>query len=190
MPRLPLRPLALTCLVAGAGALLLGCGGDTRRGEDEGASAPATTSTQASTSAPTAPAPVAEVTDPARRRYVARVDRICRTLDPEANSAEERVGAATDAGEAAKAYGDDIKVGETEWRQITAVPVPPGEEQLLKANVFDVIRRQLALRREIRVALAAEDVPRLQSLRGELDNLTRSLVGFARGYGFRDCGAG
>jgi hypothetical protein len=58
----------------------------------------------------------------------------------------------------------------------------------MKANVFEPIRGQLALRESIAKALAATDIPRLRLLRAELDNSTRTLTGFARGYGFRVCG--
>ncbi len=64
----------------------------------------------------------------------------------------------------------------------------PGTAPPCAANLFDPISRQLVLRRQIRNALAAVDVPRLRQLRGELDNLTVALTAFARGYGFRVCG--
>jgi hypothetical protein len=175
-----------------AAALATGCGGDKRRGESE---------TTAATTAPAAPAPGArtqagkggpaistKVTDPARRAYVDRVDSICGRLDPERGTAQERVAKSARPEEAAKAYDETIALGWKELRQIEAIPAPSGERALLRANVFDVIRRQLAVRRLIDRALAAVDVPRLRALRGELDNLTRSLEGFARGYGFQVCG--
>jgi hypothetical protein len=184
----PLRPktLLLACLLVGAPLLALGCGADDRRAVNDGGASTAVTTPSAPTS--TSPVVVTKVTSPARRRYIARVDAVCRRLDRDRNSAEERVGAAADVAEATKAYDDGIAVGESEWREIKAIPAPPGEQQLIQTNVLDVIRRQLDLRRQIRTALAAEDVPRLEALRAELDNLTRSLVGFGRGYGFKVCG--
>ena len=59
---------------------------------------------------------------------------------------------------------------------------------MLRANVFDPVRRQLALRAQIRVALAAVDLPRLRVLRARLDDISRALSAFARGYGWRACG--
>ncbi len=185
-PRLTLM-LATGVLVA----LAVGCGGDKRRAEGE--------TTGVATHPTPAPAPphqgvtggpviATKVTDPARRAYVARVDSVCRRLDPERNTAQGRVGESALPGEAVKAYDDTIALGWRELRQIEAIPVPPGEQALLRANVFTVIRRQLTLRRRISDALAAVDVPRLRRLRGELDNLARSLEGFARGYGFQVCG--
>ena len=109
-------------------------------------------------------------------------------MDPERNAAREQVATSADAGQAAKTYDDTIAVGEGELWRIEALPVPPGDGGVLRANVFDVIRRQLAIRRQIRDALAAQDIAQLTSLRGELDSLTRSLTGFARGYGFKVCG--
>ena len=91
--------------------------------------------------------------------------------------------------EASKAY--DGRRSRSDGRssaQIEAIPRPPGEEKLLKANVFEPIRGQLALRESIAKALAATDIQRLRLLRAELDNSTRTLTGFARGYGFSVCG--
>lgn len=184
----PPRSLTIVAVSSAVLVLFAGCGGDSRRGESEGAAQnPSTQTSPTPTTAPT-PVPVTPVTDPARRAYVARVDRVCGNLDPERNSARERVGSSAGAQEAAKAYDDDINSGETELRQIEAIPVPPQEKQLVRTNIFDVIRRQLALRRQIRDALAAVDLPRLRSLRGQLDDLSRTLTGFARGYGFKVCG--
>ncbi|MGB8466697.1 MAG: hypothetical protein WCE49_17250 [Terrimicrobiaceae bacterium] len=180
-------------MITAAGSLALvilaGCGGDSRRAESEGgqtvAVTPTTQTTQASSPKRVA---IAKVTDPARRAYIARVDRICSNLDPERSSARERVAGSTDVQEASKAYDDTITSGETELRRIQAIPPPPGESQLLRANVFDVINRQLALRGEIRNALPSLDIARLQALQGQLDDLSRSVTAFARGYGFRVCG--
>lgn len=183
-------PRALTIVAASMAALagFAGCGGDSGRGEQERSAQNPSTRTSSTPTTAKRSVPVTPATDPARRAYVARVDRVCRSLDPERSSARERVGSSADAQEAAKAYDDNINSGETELRQIESIPVPPQEKQLVRTNVFDVIRRQLALRRQIRDALAAVDVPRLRSLRGQLDDLSRTLTGFARGYGFRVCG--
>lgn len=171
-------------------ALLIGCGGDRRRAETE--------TTQRTTAAPpkvpqqpaAGSVQVANVTDPARRAYVARVDAICGRIEPERTKEQERVGASADPAEAVRAYDDSIALGWRELRRIEAIPTPPGDKALLKANVFDPIKGQLALRARIRAALATADVPRLRRLRAELDNSTRALTGFARGYGFRVCGEG
>lgn len=172
--------------------LLGGCGGDTRRGEAE--QTEATSPPSANATPATAPAPsagkvqVAKVTDPARRAYVKRVDAVCRRIEPERAKEQERVGASTEPDEAVKAYEGSIALGWRELRRIEAIAEPPGDAPLLKANVIDPIRGQLALRARIRDALAAADVPLLRRLRAELDNSTRALTGFARGYGFRVCG--
>ena len=81
-------------------------------------------------------------------------------------------------------------LGASELKQIEAVSPPPGDARPLQANVFEPIRSQLALRAQIRAALAAVDVPRLRVLRAELDNISRSLAAFARGYGWQSCGEG
>lgn len=169
----------------------LSCGGDTRRAEQE--SAPAATGAEATTEAPVAgrsPGKVVatKVTDPARRAYVARVDAICGSLDAERAGSERKVAEAPGAAEAANAYDETIALGWRELRRIEAVPVPPGDGPLLRANVFEPIRRQLAVRRQMSRALAAVDLARLRALRVELDNSARALTGFARGYGFHVCG--
>ncbi len=173
-----------------------GCGADTRRGEGETsgtATGGATTQGQQGggpTVTTTGKPPSSSVTDPARRAYIAKVDRICSQLDREHKGAREEVGKAGNEKEAATAYEGTIALWERQLSKIRAVPVPPGDQSSLRANLFDVIRRQLSIRREIRNALVAVDVPRLRRLRNELDNLTVALTGFARGYGFRVCGEG
>jgi hypothetical protein len=177
-------------LLVAAILLTPGCGADKRRGEVEttSTSQPASAaSTQRSTN-PGPQAVPAEATNPARRTYVARVDRICSRLDPERESSTESVGRARDPQQAAAHYDDTIALGEKQLRQIQAVPEPPGDRRTLRANVFDVIDQQLAIRRQLRTALAASDLSHVRRLRARLDGLTRSLVGFARGYGFQVCG--
>jgi hypothetical protein len=183
-----ITPLLLVVLVA----LSAGCGGDTRRAETE---APEAASQPSGSQAPgpegrpsQGPVQVTNVTNPARHTYVARVDAICGKLDPERTREQERVGASTHPAGAVKAYDDTIALGWRELRQIRALPPPPGDAAVLKANVFDPVRAQLELRAKIRNALAAADVPLLRRLRAELDNSTRALTGFARGYGFQVCG--
>ena len=170
-------------------ASVAGCGGDTRRGEGESSTAAGGARTEVSSapSLPSRPASAA-VTDPARRAYVSKVDAVCGRLDPERGREQERVAKAGDAREAAKLYDGAVALGWKELREVEAVPAPRGERALLRANVFEPIRRQLALRKQIGEALAAVDVPRLRVLRGELDNLSRAVGGFARGYGFQVCG--
>lgn len=182
--------IASILLLGALAALAVGCGGDKRRAETETGT---TAAAQPSNSSPTQPSPsgpvrVARVTDPVRRAYVARVDAICHRVDPERTSQQERVDAASGTADAAKAYDDAIAIGWRELREIEAVPVPPGDAALLKANVFSAVRAQLSLRAQMSKALAAADIPALRRLRSELDNSARALTGFARGYGFRVCG--
>jgi hypothetical protein len=186
-----LRPLLLVGLaVFLALAGLSGCGGDTRRGETETTSPPAN-SPAASVPLPNgtrARPPVAAIADPRRRAYVARTDRICRSLDSERNSERQRVREAADLQGATKAYEQGTVLGGEELKRLEAVAPPPGDAAVLRANVFDPVRRQLALRTRIRAALAAVDLPRLRALRAQLDDISRALSAFARGYGWRTCG--
>ncbi len=173
-------PLALVALG--------GCGGETRRAETETETAAAPPPAARALTGGARRAPVARVTDPRRRAYVARTDRICRRFDPERAGERKRAGESADIQGAIRAYDADTALGTDELRQIEAVPPPPGDAALLRANVFEPIRRQLALRARIRTALAATDVSRLRALRAEFDNLSRALSAFARGYGWRVCG--
>jgi hypothetical protein len=186
MPTMSAR-IASILLLGALAALLAGCGGDKRRAEAE------TGTTQPGVSAPKQPSPsgtvrVTRVTDPVRRAYVGRVDAICRQVDPERTSRQEQVSASSSTADAVRAYDDTIALGWRELRRIEAIRPPPGDAALLKANVFAAVRAQLALRAQMGKALAAADVPALHRLRSELDNSTRALTGFARGYGFRVCG--
>jgi hypothetical protein len=186
------RRASILVLVGLLAVLVTGCGGDKRRGEAE--QTEATSSPRAAESTEPSQAPAGEppqvtpVADPVRRAYVARVDAVCRQIDPERTKDQERVGTSAESAEAVKAYEDSIKLGWRELRQIEAIAEPPGDAAPLRANVFDPIKGQLALRARIRDALAAANVPLLRRLRAELDNSTRALTGFARGYGFRVCG--
>lgn len=186
------RLASILVLLGLAAVLLAGCGGDKRRGEaeqTEATSPPSAAETPASSQAPAGAQPqVTKVTDPVRRAYITRVDAVCRQIEPERAKEQERVGTSSEPTEAVKAYESSISLGWRELRRIEAIAEPPGDAALLKANVFDPIRGQLALRARIRDALAAADVPLLRRLRAELDNSTRALTGFARGYGFRVCG--
>jgi hypothetical protein len=168
--------------------LLVGCGGDTRRGETETSEAAGAGAGETNVPAPGGPVRVTRITDPARRAYVTHVDAICGRVDPERTTRQEGVATSTNTAEAARAYDDTIALGWRELRKIEAVPPPPGDAALLKANVFEAVRAQLALRAAMSKALAAEEVTLLRRLRAELDNSTRALTGFARGYGFRVCG--
>ncbi len=184
-------PVASVCLLAVVALLAAGCGGESGRAESE-TQGSSTQTTPVTTSPSTTPAPVvsATVTDPARRAYVTRVDRECGRLDTDRDSARERVGNATDAGEAVKAYDEGTSAGLRELRELRAIPAPPGDSVLLHTNLWGPVAAQLALRRQIRSALADVDVSRLRLLREQLDNLTRQVSGFSRGYGFKVCGAG
>lgn len=190
-PRQPAPMLIFVLLLA---LNMASCGGDTRRAESEttesGTSPAAAPPAAPGQAGPGGPAIAAAAANPARRGYVSSVDAVCRRLDPERSKAEARIGRAAQPAEAARAYDDSTALGWRELRQIEAIPTPPGEHELLHANVFVPIRRQLAIRRQISKALAETDIPQLRRLRTELDNLSRSLGGFARGYGFRVCGEG
>ncbi len=187
MSRFIHRPPLVLGLIALAVTAFGACGGDTNRSETTVTVSTPPSSATYGQQLPGTPA-VAPVNDPARRAYVRRVDDVCRTLDRERNAAREQASEGVEDAQGARAYDDSIALGERQLREIKAIPVPPGESQLIRTNVFDVIERQLELRREMQTALAEQDVESLQAQRAQLDSLTQSLLGFARGYGFRVCG--
>jgi hypothetical protein len=188
-PRLSLSRLAATTGVLTVAAIIAaGCGGDPERA-DEGTVSTAATATQpAPATAGKQGAVSAPVSDPARRAYIARADRICERLDPKRDEARKRVGESADTAEAVSAYDDGISLAAEQLRELEAIPVPPRDTELIRTNVFDLLRRQLALRREIRPGLEAGEVESVEGHQAEMDDLTRALQGFARGYGFRVCG--
>lgn len=181
-------PLGATAgFLAVAAVIAIGCGGDPGRA-GEGTVSNAATATQPAPATVGKPGVSATVSDPARRAYIARADRVCEHLDPRRNEARKRVGEAADTGEAVNAYDDGISLAARQLRELEAIPVPPRDRDLMRTDVFGVLRRQLSLRREVRIGLQAGDVALVQSLQTQLDDLTRSLQGFARGYGFTVCG--
>lgn len=177
--------------IAAASALLVtGCGGDQRRGSEPSIGATATV-----TARPVAAVgpggkletPVsAPATDPARRAYIARVDRICGRIDPERNKEQEdSTGALSDI---ARRYVVASVLSADELREIEAITPPRGDARALRTNVFDVIVRQLSIRKQIHRAILARDLTTVEARQSDLDDLTRLLAGFARGYGFKVCG--
>jgi hypothetical protein len=177
--------------IAAASALLLaGCGGDQRRASESSIDATAGAAARpvaASVTGGALEATVsAPVTDPARRLYVARVDRVCGRIDPERNREREDSNGALD--DVARRYVVASVLSGRELREIEAIAPPRGDARALKANVFDVIVRQLSIRTQIHQAILTRDLATVEARQSDLDDLTRQLAGFARGYGFRVCG--
>jgi hypothetical protein len=182
--------LSVAWIAAGSALLLTGCGADQRRASES--SIDATAGVTARPVAATGTAGRFEatvsvpVTDPARRTYVARVDRVCGRIDPERNKErEDSNGALNDV---ARRYAVASVLSGRELREIEAITPPRGDAPALKTNVFDVIVRQLAIRKQIHQALLERDLASVEARQSDLDDLTRLLAGFARGYGFKVCG--
>lgn len=176
--RLALPALAAVTLV------VTGCGAESGRVERV-----ATVVTVVAGQTVPLPAATARVTDPARARYVAKVDAICRVRNPERDAAVKAAGEAGSEEEAVKAYDRSITTADDQLREIEAVTPPSADRELITTNVVDRLRRRLALRRLISQDLARSDATSASRHRAELDALTISLQSFARGYGFHDCGA-
>lgn len=168
--------------------VLAACGGDTRRASEPSIGHGGTTALAASASLE--PVVVAAVSSPvtngARRAYIARLDAVCSRLDPERN--RQRENASGDLAQVAGRYQDAIALGAGELREVESVTPPRGDARALRVNVFDVITRELAVRKLIHTALLAGNMTALETQQQRLDQLTGWLAGFARGYGFKICG--
>ena len=177
-------------IAAGGALLLAGCGADQRRASESSINATGGVTARPVAATGTAgrsdAAVSAPVTGRARRAYVARVDRVCARIDPERNKErEDSAGALSDV---ARRYAVASVLGARELREIEAISPPRGDVRALKTNVFDVIVRQFAIRKQVHQALLEHNLATVRARQNDLDDLTRLLAGFARGYGFRVCG--
>jgi hypothetical protein len=159
---------------------LSACGGDERR-------APVV---QVSTPSVAVPPGTARVTDPERARYVRAVDAVCARENPRREQAVADAEAAPDVAGAVRAYDDDIAIAEGQLRGVTAVTPPPADRTLIRRNVLARLQERIGLRRSLRDDLSRSDAASAERHRAQLDALTLTLESFARGYGFRICGAG
>lgn len=163
-----------------AAVVLAACGGDARR-------APVVQVTSPSV---TVPPGTASVTDPDRARYVRAVDAVCARDNPRRERAVAEAEAAPDVDGAVKAYDDHIAIAEEQLRGVQAETPPAADRVLIRRNVVDRLTERLALRRALRDDLSRSDAESAQRHRAQLDALTLTLESFARGYGFKVCGAG
>ncbi len=171
---------AAAILAATATALATaGCGGESQRAPVRELSTP--TVTQAAGSA--------RVTDPVRARYVAQVDRVCARYNPQREKAVSEAEHAPDAQSAATAYDGNIRLAQAQLRGVEAIAAPSADRALIQHNVVDRLRARLALRRALRTDLLDSDAASAQRHRAQLDASLIALEAFARGYGFRICGA-
>lgn len=141
------------------------------------------------TPAPHQPTGSAAVTDPARARYVALVDAVCSRYNPRREQAVHDAGQAKDTEHAVQAYDDGLTLAEQQLRGIEAIASPTADRALIQANVVDRLRERIVLRRALSGDLAESDAESAQRHRADLDALTIALQAFARGYGFKVCGA-
>jgi len=174
----------LTCLLTLLGVMaaavgLTACGGEPRRAAVRELSVPSVPE----------PSDTAQVTDPARARYVEELDKICSRYNPQRAHALAEAERAPDSSAAAEAYASDISLAETQLSDIEAVSPPAADRSVIASNVIVRLRERLVLRRALRRALVSSDATTAQNERAQLDALTISLQAFARGYGFKVCGA-
>lgn len=158
---------------------LSACGGEPRRAAVRELSTPSISE----------PADTAQVSDPARARYVKQVDDVCARYNPQRAQALAESENAPGVSAAARAYTADITLAEAQLRGIEAIAPPGADRALIQSNVIARLRERLAVRRTLRSALLASDTAAAQNARARLDALTLALQAFARGYGFRVCGA-
>lgn len=172
------RALALLAATATVGGLVA-CGGEPRREPVRELSTPTVSE----------PPGTARVTDPDRSRYVRRVDGVCGRFNPQREQALGEAERAPDVQRAAQAYDSNIALAEEQLRGVEAIVAPSTDRALIERNVIDRLRERIALRRALRDDLLASDTASAERHRAQLDALTIALQAFARGYGFRTCGA-
>lgn len=173
------RTAAALLAVSATVALLAGCGGESGRAPVRDVSTPPVAQPQGT----------ARVTDAVRARYVRQVDRVCARYNPRRDRAVSDAEAAGDVDRAVAAYDDSITLAEAQLRGVEAVAAPPADVALIQRNVVDRLRERIVLRRALSGDLRDSDVAGAQRHRAELDALLIALQSFARGYGFRTCGA-
>lgn len=172
------RPLVFLAATAAA-ATLAGCGGEPQRAPVRELSTPAVSQ----------PPGTARVTDRDRARYVRDVDDVCARYNPRRDQAVAVSERAPDVQEAVDAYDSSISLAEEQLRGIEAVVAPDADRALIERNVVDRLRERIVLRRALRSDLLDSDAAGAQRHRAQLDALTIALQAFARGFGFRVCGA-
>jgi hypothetical protein len=176
MPNVRILALVATAaLAAGVSA----CGGEPRRAAVSELSTPTVSE----------PAGTAQVSDPARARYVRQVDRVCAHYNPRREQAMADAEHAPGVDNATQIYDTSILLAEKQLHGIEAIAPPSADRQLIASNVIDRLRQRIVLRRALRNDLIASDADSAERHRAQLDALTIALQSFARGYGFRTCGA-
>ena len=176
-----IRSLLRVAVLAGAAGVvaLYGCGAEPRRAPVRVLSTPTVVQ----------PAEVAAVTDPDRARYVRLVDAVCARYNPRRDEAVAQAGEAGDVESAVRNYDDSIALAERQLAAIEAIAAPAADQMVIQRNVVDRLRRRIVLRRQLSADLSASDTAAAARDRAQLDALTIALQSFARGYGFRKCGA-
>ena len=167
-------------VVLAAVTAIAGCGGEPQRAPAQTVAAP-----PAAVEVDEAPG-TARVTDPARAAYIRRADRICRTLDPER---ERRLHEVRTASDPVRAYEDTVAMAREQLRRISALRPPAADRDLISHNVLDRLQQRLALRTRLAHALDVGDETTAGRDQAEFEALGIAVRSFARGYGFRDCGA-
>jgi hypothetical protein len=175
----PLRHVAVPLAVVATAVALSACGGEPRRAPVQ----------QLTTPTVAQPADSATVSDPARARYVRKVDAVCARYNPQRDDAVRQAGEASDDAAAVRDYDGSIALAERQLAAIEAVAAPSADRALIQRNVVERLRQRIALRRALSADLSASDTAGAQRDRAQLDALTIALQSFARGYGFKECGA-
>lgn len=177
---MPRSATATVIVVVAAAALLSGCGGEPARAPVRTAAAESPAPVRVDE-----PAVTARVTDPARRAYIRRADRVCRELDPQREAKLREVEGAADA---EGAYGETVTLAAEQLRRIAAIEPPLADRELIERNVIDRLRERLALRRRLQRDLATGDVQTTARDQASYEAFGVAVRSFARGYGFRECG--
>ncbi len=170
---------AALAAVAATVVPIAGCGGEAQRAPVRELSTPSVTQAAGS----------ARVTDPVRARYVQQVDRVCARYNPQREKALSEAEHASDNARAVSAYDGNIALAQAQLRGVEAIAPPTTDRVLIQHNVVDRLRQRLALRLALRTDLLDSNPASAQRHRAQLDASLIALEAFARGYGFRICGA-
>jgi hypothetical protein len=192
------RLAALTAVVA----LLAGCGGSDGGGDEktDAAAKPAPTTPAvggggAPEPAPSAtPPPAAAGGGPARKRYIARADRICRVARARLVPIRSQIQAASkvrDPDVVFKRYaaltGRAATVYSGALGQIRALSPPPADQAQI-GRLNGLLGQIVDIMRQNSEAAAAQDAQRLQQLNQQVTAIATTYRAAAKTYGFRDCG--
>ncbi|MGH9277642.1 MAG: hypothetical protein ACRD12_05990 [Acidimicrobiales bacterium] len=117
--------------------------------------------------------------------FVAKAEALCRGAARELDGIEPADNTPREVG---RAYDRAVQVFTRLWRDVDALPVPPGDEAEVRAR-SDANAQQLQKLRELRDALTRADVPRAVAAAEALDVAVTNADAKLDSYGLKVCGS-